>query len=194
MIGPVIGFDPPSRCDRRLETHLVCVFSAFLHRDAGSFSMVAGRMPGHSLALAHTDKPRKDRFSLLRERSTCSIALWIWSQNLFRELGDNGCCSSSRLKNRPTCYRDPRWLDPEFSTKKIPKKRPPSPGPKCWTPKKTPLGFFPVFSGHFSRRGGYCFVATRGPAVLGLCSRPQSSRCKTPRQAQRDSTPWAGEG
>ena len=45
----------------------------------------------------------------------------------------------SRVENAPTCYRAPRWPDPEFP-RKIPKKIPP--GPKCWTrrlyPKNTP--------------------------------------------------------
>ena len=92
------------------------------------------------------------------------------------------------LKNAPTCYRAPRWPDPEFP-RKIPKKYPP--GPKFWTPKKIPqryqkntknahffgiLGvFFRYFRGIFGvnsgspefRAGGHFFGIFRGNSGSG---------------------------
>ena len=40
-----------------------------------------------------------------------------------------------RRANTPTCYRVPKWPDPEFP-RKIPKKK--KNGPKCGTPTKNP--------------------------------------------------------
>ena len=86
------------------------------------------------------------------------------------------------VENAPTCYRAPRWPDPEFP-RKIPKKYPPARNsglpeftfkiPRKYrknTPKipKMPiLGIFSVFSGYFLGvqnfgPGGYFFGIFRG--------------------------------
>ena len=80
----------------------------------------------------------------------------------------------SSIKNAPTCYRAPRWPDPEFP-RKIPKKYPPA--RNSGTPRKYPkntekmpkmriLGyfgvFFSIFSGYFGGKFWECRISGRG--------------------------------
>ena len=102
-----------------------------------------------------------------------------------------------RFKNAPTCYRAPRWPDPEFP-RKIQKKYPS--GRNSGTPRKYPkntekipkvriLGTLGVFFWYFRgilgvnsgspefRAGGY-FLEIPGRAISGLCSRSGRSQTK----------------
>ena len=120
------------------------------------------------------------------EGTYCNIITVSCSTNLDK---------TTRFENAPTCYRAPKWPDPEFP-RKMPKKIPP--GPKFWTPriypqntpkipKKYPentenayFGIFSVFLGYFlgvpefRPAGGIFsvfFVEIPGRAISGLCSR-----------------------
>ena len=104
------------------------------------------------------------------------------------------------IKNAPTCYRAPKWPDPEFP-RKILKNYPP--GRNSGTPTKYPkntekipkiriFGIFRVFFWYFRgilgvnsgspefRAGGYFFgvffVEIPGRAISGLCSRSGRSQ------------------
>ena len=115
----------------------------------------------------------------------------------------------SGVKNAPTCYRAPRWPDPEFP-RKIPKKYPS--GRSSGTPRKYPkkyrkntknahfwysAGYFLVFSGYFwgkfwesiiSARGvvfRYFSWKFRGRAISGLCSRSGRSQVRSGKRPKR---------
>ena len=90
----------------------------------------------------------------------------------------------SEVKNAPTCYRAPRWPDPEFP-RKIPKKYPPGRNAR---PRKYPqnieklpktgifgiLGYFRGILGFNSgspefQAGGYLFQYFSWTFISGLC-------------------------
>ena len=64
---------------------------------------------------------------------------------------NNSPTSFSRVKDDPTCYRAPRWLDPEFP-RKIPKKYPPT---RNSDPKKIPRKIPKKYQRYFFGISGY---------------------------------------
>ena len=98
------------------------------------------------------------------------------------------CLNHPSLKNAPTCYRAPRWPDPEFP-RKIPKKYPP--GRNSGTPRKYPQNTEKIpkmaWGSRISDLGVFffgIFYGNSGRAISGLCSRsgrsqpwPNLSRC-----------------